>query len=289
MADFRRMIADELREKRPNISDSSEKTYASTLFSLNKKMNGDKELSFFKQHKEILQFIKEKMNNKQTQKTLLSALLILTGLSEYREDMLIFAKEVNDTYKTQKMTDKQREHRITFDDVKGKVEKLLVGLKQHKTIQGFEQFLAGAFSSGVYAPPRRSEFANVRINNFDRRVDNYLLKNKIVFNAYKTSKRYGQQVYEIPSEVAPILRQYLKLNKTDFLFPKREGETCLSNVDYNRLLQKVFGKSISVDELRSIYLSEKYKNIPSMEDLEKTATAMGHSITTGLTDYVKKE
>ena len=48
------------------------------------------------------------MKNKQTQKTLLSALLILTGLSEYREDMLKFAKEVNDTYKTQKMTDKQK-------------------------------------------------------------------------------------------------------------------------------------------------------------------------------------
>ena len=70
MADFRRMIADELREKRPNISDSSEKTYASTLFSLNKKMNGDKELSFFKQHKEILQFIKEKMNSDLTHFTL---------------------------------------------------------------------------------------------------------------------------------------------------------------------------------------------------------------------------
>ena len=37
MTDFRKMIAEELREKRPNISDSSEKTYASTLFSLNKK------------------------------------------------------------------------------------------------------------------------------------------------------------------------------------------------------------------------------------------------------------
>jgi len=285
MADFRRMIADELREKRPNISDSSEKTYASTLFSLNKKMNGDKELYFFKQHKEILQFIKEKMNSKQTQKTL----LILTGLSEYREDMLAFAKEVNDTYKTQKMTDKQREHRISFDEVKEKVEKLLTGLKAHKTMQGFEQYLAAAFSSGYYAPPRRSEFANVRINNYDRRVDNYLAKNKIVFNSYKTSKRYGQQVYEIPPEVLPILKQYLKLNKTDFLFPKREGQSCLSNVDYNRLLQKVFGKSISVDELRSIYLSEKYKNVPSIQDMEATANAMGHSVQTGMTDYVKKE
>ena len=70
MSEFRKMIADELREKRPNISDSSEKTYASTLFSLNKKMAGDKDLDFFKKHTEILQFIKENMANKQTQKTL---------------------------------------------------------------------------------------------------------------------------------------------------------------------------------------------------------------------------
>jgi hypothetical protein len=122
MSDFRTMISEELRLKRPIISESSEKTYASTLFSLNKKMNGDLALDFFKKHAEILQFIKEHMKNKQTQKTLLSALLILAGLSEYREDMLKFAKEVNDTYKTQKMTDKQREHRISFEEVKEKVD-----------------------------------------------------------------------------------------------------------------------------------------------------------------------
>jgi hypothetical protein len=62
----------------------------------------------------------------------------------------------------------------------------------------------------------------------------------------------------------------------------------MSNVDYNRLLGKVFGAFISVDALRSIYLSEKYKDVPSMEEMESTANAMGHSITTGLTDYVKK-
>ena len=289
MADFRKMIAEELREKRPNISDSSEKTYASTLFSLNKKMNGDKDLDFFKKHNEILQFIKEHMANKQTQKTLLSALLILTGLSEYREDMLAFAKEVNDNYKKQKLTDKQREHRISFDEVKEKVEKTLAALKAHRTMVGYQQFLAAAFSSGVYAPPRRSEFANIRIKNFDHTLDNYLLKNKIIFNTYKTSKKYGRQEYVVPREVMPFLKQYLKLNKTDFLFPKKDGEAYMSNVDYNRLLGKVFGASISVDALRSIYLSEKYKDVPSMEDMEATATAMGHTVNTAMSDYVKKE
>ena len=229
------------------------------------------------------------MINKQTQKTLLSTLLILTGLSEYREDMLAFAKEVNDNYKKQKMTDKQREHRISFDEVKEKVEKTLSGLKQHRTMMGFQQFLAAAFSSGVYAPPRRSEFANIRIKNFDLRWIIIFFKNKIVFNSYTTSKKYGRQEYVIPKEVMPFLRQYLKLNKTDFLFPKKDGEASMSNVDYNRLLGKVFGSFISVDALRSIYLSEKYKYVPSMQDMEATATAMGHSIQTGLTDLVKKE
>ena len=40
-----------------------------------------------------------------------------------------------------------------------------------------------------------------------------------------------------------------------------------------------------IDNLRSIYLSEKYKNIPSLVDMQETATAMGHQITTALTDY----
>ncbi len=63
----------------------------------------------------------------------------------------------------------------------------------------------------------------------------------------------------------------------------------MTNVDYNRMLQKIFGKTISVDNLRSIYLSDKYKNIPSLVDMEKTAEAMGHQVVTALENYVKKE
>ena len=128
---------------------------------------------------------------------MLSALLILTGLSEYKEDMLKFAKEVNDTYKTQKMTDKQREHRISFDEAKEKVDNVLVSLKKHRTMIGYQQFLAAAFSSGVYAPPRRSEFANIRIKNIDTKLDNYIFKNKIIFNSYKTAKVRATNIHHI--------------------------------------------------------------------------------------------
>ena len=290
MESFREIISKHLRTNREKISDSSIKTYASMLSSINKKLDGEKNLEFFSKEKDrIIKYIKDSITSFQTQKTLLSALYILTDLKEYKDFMLEICKKVNDTYKEQKMNDKQKEHRISFETVKDKVNSLLSMLKTNPSLNSYELFLIAAFSSGVYAPPRRSEFAFVKIKNFDRKTDNYLEKNKIVFNSYKTAKKYGSQIYELPSPLIPIVKKYLKLNKTDYLFPKRNSDACMTNVDYNRTLQKIFGKTISVDNLRSIYLSEKYKNIPDLNDMQETATAMGHSIQTGLENYVKKE
>ena len=290
MESFRQIISKHLRENREKISDSSIKTYASMLGSINKKLGGEKDLDFFSKEKDqIIKYVKENISSNQTQKTVLSALYILTNLKEYKDFMLEICKKVNDNYKEQKMNDKQKEHRISFQEVQDKVTQLLSAIKTNPNLNAYESFLIAAFSSGVYAPPRRSEFAFVKIKNFDKQKDNYLEKNKIVFNSYKTAKKYGSQIYEVPSPLIPVLKKYLKMNKTDYLFPKRNGDVCMTNVDYNRTLQKIFGKTISVDNLRSIYLSEKYKNIPSLVDMEKTAEAMGHTVSTSLENYVKKE
>ena len=49
-------------------------------------------------------------------------------------------------------------------------------------------------------------------------------------------------------------------------------------------------ENIGCDQLRSIYnLSHLYKNIPKLSELQNTAEAMGHSINTALTNYVKKD
>ena len=292
MTEFRQFILKELKEKRPNISDSSLKTYTSNLFNINKKLNGEQDLSFFKNHDDLLKYIKTEMKSTQTQKTLLCALFILTGLDAYRDVMLEYSKQVNDRYKTQKMTEKQQEHRISFDEVREKVNTLFNAMKANPSKENYELYLIACFSSGVFSPPRRAEFANIKIKNYHLQHDNYLIstakQKKIVFNKYKTAKRYGTQEYIIPAQVMPILRKYLKMNTSDYLFPKKDGEHPMSNVDYNRMLQKIFGKGISVDALRSIFLSERYKDIPAIHEMEATATAMGNDFMTGLKDYVKK-
>jgi integrase len=289
MNDLKEIIINKLKKNRPNITDSSIKTYVSNLVSINKKLNGDHNMSFYDDYEPILKFIEKEDMSLQTKKTLLSALYIMTNIKEYREKMIAYCNEVNNKYKEQKLTDKQKEHRISFEDVKEKVEKALDNLKNNPTLENYKLYLASVFSSGIYSPPRRSEFCNVKIKNYDINTDNYLLKKKIIFNQYKTSKKYGSQTYDIPNEVLPFLKKYLKVNTSDYLFTKSDHSTVMNNSDYNRLLNKIFGKTISVDSLRSIYLSEKYKNVPNYNEMVDTATKMGHSVNTAMVDYVKKE
>ena len=83
MESFREIISKHLRANRAKISDSSIKTYSSMLCSINKKLGGEKELEFFSKDKDkIINHIKENITSFQTQKTLLSALYILTDLKE---------------------------------------------------------------------------------------------------------------------------------------------------------------------------------------------------------------
>jgi len=236
-------IVKELKEKRPNITESSVKTYVSNLISINKKLHGEHTLDFYKNHEAIIKYIDEEMHSLQTKKTLLSALFIITGIKDYRDKMIQYCNEVNNNYKEQKMTDKQKEHRITFEDVRNKVEEAFTNLKMNPTLENYKLYLAGVFSSGIYSPPRRSEFCNVKIKDYDIDKDNYLLKKKIVFNQYKTSKKYGSQSYDIPSEVLPVLKKYLKVNMSEYLSPKTDNKSVMNNTDYNRLLQKCLEKA----------------------------------------------
>ena len=67
------------------------------------------------------------------------------------------------------------------------------------------------------------------------------------------------------------------------------NKNLLSSSQISRMLNKIFdGKKISVDMLRHIYLTDLYKNVPSIRDMEKTAEDMGHSVESAMT-YVKRD
>ena len=301
MDSFKNLIRDTIKENRPKLSESSIKTYISTLYNLHKNLNSSHSsnkssvtLAFFNDEKPILDYLDDKPP--QSRKSILSALYILTNNPKYREQMIVDCKVVNDEYKNQKKDTKERDNWISIDEIKSKYDELFKKVKaifsksmiaDYSTIMDY--FLL-AFLGGVsgLAPRRSLDYALLKINNYDKTKDNYYKAGKLYFNKYKTSDKYGLQILDVPKEVNNIIKKWLKINKGDYmLFSTNKNP--LSSSQISRMLNKIFDrKSISVDMLRHIYLSDLYKNVPSIRDMEKTAQDMAHSLGTAMT-YVKRD
>jgi hypothetical protein len=303
MDSFKNLIHDTIKENRPKLSESSIKTYISTLFNLYKHLNLKSSttttptpttLEFFNDEKPILNYLADKPP--QSRKSILSALYILTNNAKYREQMILDCKVVNDEYKNQKKDTKEKDNWISIDEIKSKYDELFKKVKaifskhmiaDYSTIMDY--FLL-AFLGGVsgLAPRRSLDYALLKINNYDKTKDNYYKAGKLYFNKYKTSDKYGLQILEVPYEVNNIIKKWLKINKGDYmLFSTNKNP--LSSSQISKMLNKIFdGKKISVDMLRHIYLTDLYKHIPSLKDMEKTAEDMGHSVETAMT-YIKRD
>jgi integrase len=282
-------IEETLKKNREKLTENSRKTYTSLLSNLSKKIaDKDETLSFFTQTKPIISYING-LDKLQSQKTLLSALFILTGQEEYRTLMLAKCKLVNDQYKEQKASADRKEHYISFDQVKDKYLTLKAGLKKNPDADYIVDFLIVAFMSGVLIPPRRNEWCDVKVRNFDKDKDNYLDKNIVTFHSYKTESKYGVQTVKVPRELHALLKKWIGMNETDYLLCNPKTKKKLSSSDLTKRIHRIFQDSkIGCDMFRSIYLSHVYKDVPKLSELQSLADAMGHNISTAMTAYVKK-
>ena len=304
--DFRRTIAEAIQANRPNLGESSLKTYVSILSNLLKRLlpvlgGNEKEVdssslvSYFNTHVDsILDYLKD--TPPKTRKSILSALFVLTNNDTYRKHMIDDCKVVNDEYKNQTKDDKQRENWISMEDINKKYESALATVEKifKKTMVGntatIVNFLLLAFLGGCAGlPPRRSlDYTELKIRNYNPKTDNYYKAGKLYFNRYKTANKYGLQILDVPSALNTIIKKWIKINTTDYmLFSTNENK--LTSPQVSRMLNKIFdGKNISVDMLRHIYLSNVYKDVPALKDMERLASDMSHSVATAMT-YVKRD
>jgi hypothetical protein len=285
---LREEISKNLLENRPTLSPSSLRTYVSLLNSISKKADLKTINDFTKEMKNIMNVI-EPMNV-QSKKTILSALFILTGEADYKEKMLVFCKETNDNYRKQVVPENRKGAYLTQDEMKAIGEKALANLKASPSNDNYVNYLLTVFYGGQYFPVRRAEYSLVKTKNYDKATDNYLdVKGKAVyFNIYKTSKTFGLQKVILPNEVMLIIKKYLKINTTDYLMVTNKNKPFTSS-DLSKRLQLIYGQGTEVDVLRSIYISNVYKNVPNLEYLQSIAEQSGHSIQSAMAFYSKKD
>jgi hypothetical protein len=101
-----------------------------------------------------------------------------------------------------------------------------------------------------------------------------------VFNQYKTSKTYGCQTILIPNELWKILREWLKVNQSDWLFHvSMNNLNALRPDQMTRRLAQVFNQTrFGVNLLRHAYVSDQIlADVPFINELKRHAYELGHS------------
>jgi len=289
------VIATAIKAARPNLSASSLKTYTSILTSLHRKcFGGDVDLDNFHDTGKVLEFLKTKPPS--ARKTVLSALVVLSGLDAYRQAMGHDITAYNEEIAKQIATPAQKAAEISPDKIREIYEKLVsdtsqLWTKKHQTVSdllALQDTVILALLGGMFVAPRRSlDFCAMKIKDVDKEKDNYIEKSHLVFNSYKTSKTYGRQEVTIPKELAAILKRWIKIDPCEYLLFDSHFQP-LSSVKLNQRLNRIFGgRRISINALRHSYLSSKFTAYSKeQKKVARTMTDMGSSATV-LNSYIK--
>jgi hypothetical protein len=287
----------ELKKLRPTLSDGSLKTYTSILRSLHSKIfGGSIEKKDYDESKKILEFLKDLPPNKR--KTILSALVVISNNNDYRKEMLDDIKDYTADAKKMEKSESQTANWVTQDEIKSIFNEYkqdaMSCYKKSKLnmndLQTIQQYIILCLLSGIFIAPRRClDYTEFKIKNIDKEADNYLDKNKLVFNKYKTAKFYNEQHIDCPKELLSILKKWIKTNNNEYLLFDSNGEK-LTSVKLNQRLEKIFGKKCSVNILRHSFLSDKFGDeIERSKKMASVAENMGTSSSQVIATYIKKE
>jgi len=312
--DFREQLREQL--KRRELSDNSINLYLRNLERLNNN-KPLKNLTFLSKVDDIKERLKDYKEN--TQRVfLISIVSTLNAVKDSNKRLQktykVYYDMMNDLNKhlreqpTEKKSDTQEENWLSWDEVRDKYNEIASKVptdKKELTEKEYDALLQCVIMSlYIELPPRRNQdygkmMVVKSITDGMSKDTNYLDldKKEFVFNVYKTSKKYGQQIVKIPEKLMETLLLYLKshpiigkskINKktiVPFLI-KYDGKPLDKINSITRVLNRIFKKNIGSSMLRHIYLSGKYDGV--LDEQKKDAELMGHSVGQQK-DYIKND
>lgn len=286
-------IQETFKKNRPNLSDTSIKTYCSIIRSVCKKTGLNVDELTSNAEKIIASYKDLKPSSR---KTILSALYVLTGNKDFQKQMADDSDASTVITNKQEKTDKQKENWLSQEEIQKVYESLTSTAKMlykkssltNGDLQHLINYILFSVCSGIYIPPRRSlDWCAFKIKNINKDEDNYIEKNEFVFNKYKTAKTHAQQRVAIPKDLKAILNKWIKINPTDWLVFDANLQP-LNNVKVNQRFNRIFGGSKGVNSFRHSYLTSKFGyTIDQQNEINETMEDMGSSANM-LNTYVKK-
>jgi len=211
---------------------------------------------------------------------------------------VLFAKErsIFAEKPTNEKSETQKENWLSWDEVKAVFDKLKVkaedAAKKPRLSNADRKVIENYMILALYVlqPPRRNDWYYTVIGKGDDDKKNYvdISEGKYYFNNFKTAKSAGKEVIDVPDEMMPVLKWYIKnmnLNEGDYLlFPDDDVRTNSNRM--TKSLNSILGKKVGASMLRHIYLSNKYGKV--LNEQEEDANFMAHSVGTAKT-YIKDD
>jgi hypothetical protein len=170
-------------------------------------------------------------------------------------------------------------------------------------IQKNDKIAASKAVCSVYTlfPPRRvMDYQEMRLNlggSAPKDDANHLILKRrgaaqFVFNRYKTVKKYGQQIFDVPARLESVLRAYVRSNgisPDQFLFGGSKRVSDFTKFT-KRAFEKEAGVGLTANDLRHSYISYVHfgPNLLSVAERKELAWKMAHSVTLQHI-YAKKE
>lgn len=311
--DFMLQLQKNLVEDR-KIGESTATQYVQFLY----KLNGStpfNNLAWTKKKEDIQKVIDTYSPSTQnTQYAVLTSVLSLVSekptyratYNHWRKKMMDSKKANEEAGAGREKNEKQKENWVEWDDVleiRDTLKKDVDTFIANKTLSPSQydkllQFVVVSLFTDI--PPRRNEYQDMYVvkkwtDSMDTQKNYYdLTTHTMIFNTYKTAKKYGVQTVVIPEVLQSTLAQYFKHHpgmkqkgvKEFPLLVRQSGELFTAPNAITRILNKVFGKNVGSSLLRHSYLSAKYGD--AVDDLEDDTNAMGNSPAIAMESYIKK-
>lgn len=308
-----------LKEKRPNLKESSQKTYINNLNKLAKEVGINKinNLVFLQNGGNIWRALQKK--KQATQKTYLATIVVFLKAIDakknlidfYTEKMNMLMDEYNKKINKQEKSESQEENWVELPDLIKEIERqgreitrMRLWDKKKLSPAEFDQiqrYVTGAlYVISEENPPLRGDYATMKLicekdyGNLSKEElkENYIVdvsKRKKIFHLgnYKTSGNYGIKKIKVGKKLNNILNKWFKINDSGYLLVNNRKKPMSPN-SLSKYINKVFeqtGKKMGISLIRHIFISHHF---PAQNDeKEEVAEKMLHSVDMQ-TNYSKK-
>ena len=227
-----------------------------------RKLNNDEEpetVNYLEDTTAVFEYIKKLSLS--TQRTYIEEKLEELNF-QYDEKMKLYQK-----------TDKEDERMCSLEELKlvadywmELLDEVIFNEKHHRKVWDIYRY---AIIAMLYTdiPPVRLDYANFHIIYDREKMElgkNYVYIDEegvvsFILQEYKTSRKYHEKIYSATTRLSTIIKEWLEVNDTGFLFPNRDLDAPMSGNAFGKTIPKVFeptGKKITLNIIRHIWISQ---------------------------------